>query len=78
VKRNGTTLLKRFVIELIIYGILVTGYLLLVLRGLGDTLARLYAENPVVYAFGGLLLIVVQALVLDWVTSFLLERLGLE
>lgn len=77
-KKSAQTLLRRFLIELAIYSVLVFIYLVLVLRTLSDNLAQLYAGNPVVYAVGGLLLIVVQGLALEMVTSYLLERLGLE
>ena len=77
-KKPAQTLLRRFLIELAIYSVLVFIYLVLVLRTLSDNLAQLYAGNPVAYAVGGLLLIIVQGLALEMVTSYLLERLGLE
>jgi len=41
-------------------------------------LTDLYYSNLRVYAIAALVLIVVQAVFLEWITSFLIERLGLE
>ena len=71
-------LIINFIIELVIYGILVVAYFYLVLRYLRLFLTDLYHDNLVVYAIIGLILIVVQAVVLEAVTSFLLDRLRLE
>jgi hypothetical protein len=71
-------LIINFIIELIIYGILVVAYFYLVLRYLGVFLNDLYHNNLLVYAILGLILIVVQAVVLEAVTSFLVDRLRLE
>ncbi len=64
-------------IELIIYGVLVTIYAIGVLRFLADPLADLYESNLTMYAWIALALIVAQGVVLDGVTSFLLDRLRL-
>ena len=75
---NAGTLLRNFVIEVLVYAMLVLGYFLLVLRFLGKPLEQLYANHLTVYAFVALALIVVQGVVLEFVTSFLIDRLGLE
>jgi hypothetical protein len=72
------TLLRNFAIELIVYGIMVVAYFFLVLRTIGPWLTDLYYSNLRVYAIVALVLIVVQAVFLEWITSFLIERLGLE
>jgi hypothetical protein len=72
------TLIINFIIELVIYGILVVAYFFLVLRYLRIFLTDLYQNNLIAYAIIGLILIVVQAVVLEAVTSFLLDRLRLE
>ena len=72
------TLIRNFAIEVLIYGVLVLGYFFLVLRYLGQPLEGLYTSNLVVYAFVALALIVIQGVVLEFVTSFLINRLGLE
>lgn len=71
-------LIRNFAIEVLVYGLLVLGYFLLVLRFLGEPLAKLYTNNLVLYAFVALGLILTQGLVLEVITSFLLNRLGLE
>ncbi len=64
-------------VELTVYGVLVTLYALGVLRFLANPLADLYESNLTLYAWVALALIVTQGVVLDGVTSFLLDRLRL-
>ena len=71
-------LLRNFIIELAVYGVLVVVYFLVVLQSIGDWLTSLYYNNLTVYAILALMLIVVQAVILEKVTAFLIERLGLE
>jgi len=71
-------LIRNFIIELIVYGGLLVVYFFVVLRYLGEPLARLFGDNLVVYAFGGLGLIVAQAVFLEFVTSILFDFLGLH
>ena len=71
-------LIISFVIELVVYGILVVAYFYLVLQYLRGFLTDLYSNNLLVYAFLGLGLIVIQAVVLEAITSFLINRLNLE
>ena len=72
------TLLRNFAIEILVYGILVVAYFFIVLRSLGPWLTELYYSDLRVYAIAALVLIVVQAVFLEWVTSFLIDKLGLE
>ena len=62
-------LIRNFLIELIVYGILLVIYFFAVLRFLGDPINNLYANNAVVYAIVGLGLIVLQAVALEAATS---------
>jgi hypothetical protein len=71
-------LVRNFVIELIVYSILVVAYFVVALRLLGEWLARLFHSNLVTYALISLGLIVAQAVLLDIITSFLLDRLNLS
>ena len=71
-------MIGNFAIELVIYAILVVVYFLLVLRLLGDPLSQLYQDNLVLYAFLALGLVLVQAVVLESVTSFIMKLLGLD
>ena len=75
---DSKKLLRNFVIELVVYGVLVVGYFLLVLQSLGEWLTNLYETNLRVYAVIAVVLIVVQGVLLEKVTTFLIERLGLE
>lgn len=77
-KTNRRTLLRNFGIELLLYAILVVIYFLIVLSALGPWLTGLYENNLRVYAIAALGLIVVQSVFLEAITSFLIERLGLE
>lgn len=72
------TLIRGFAVEMIMYAILVTLYSVLVLRLLGKPLSQLFGDNLTAYAFMSLGLIVAQAVLLDSVTSFLLDQLHLE
>jgi hypothetical protein len=77
-KINYKVLIRNFVIEIVIYGILVGLYFFLVLQFLSLPLRDLYDENLYVYAVIALLLIVLQAILLERLTSFLLDRIGLR
>ena len=76
--REVGILIRNFAIEVLIYAALVVGYFLLVLRLLGEPLKELFATNLTPYAFAALALIVVQGVLLEFVTSFLVSRLGLD
>jgi hypothetical protein len=71
-------ILRNFLIEIVVYAVLLVAYFLVVLRFLGAPLNQLFHLNPLVYAGASLLLIVFQSVFLEWVTSFLMARLGLE
>jgi hypothetical protein len=77
-EKKTRILIRNFAIELIVYGVLVTIYFSLVLRLLNRPLTQLFANNLIAYGLIGLALTVVQAVLLDFVTSFLLDRLRLE
>ena len=76
-KQEKLRAIRNVGIELLIYGALVTLYALGVLQFLADPLADLYANNLTLYAWVALALIVIQGVVLEGVTSFLLNRLRL-
>ena len=77
-KRDKKTQLRNFIIEMFVYGGLVVAYFLIVLRFLAQPLTELFHGNLSIYAIVSLLLIVAQAVVLEIITSFLVERVGLE
>ena len=76
-KRGIRTLIRNVVIELVGYGILVVAYAAFVAPLLEEPLARLFHSNLVTYALAALGLIVAQGVLLDVITSFLLDRLRL-
>jgi len=76
-KQEKLRSLRNIVIELLVYGALVTLYALGVLQFLADPLADLYENNLTLYAWAALALIVIQGVALEEVTSFLLNRLRL-
>ena len=71
-------LLRNFLVELVVYGGLIAVYFYVALQYLGEPLAKLYAENLTLYAVVGLGLIVFQAIILEFVTSFLFDFLGIH
>lgn len=77
-KTRYKILLRNFLIEMILYALLLVLYFWGVLRFLGEPLNQLFHLNPLIYAGATLVLIVAQGVFLEWVTSFLLDRLGLE
>lgn len=77
-ERKRRVFLRNLLIELLLYGGLVVAYSLLVLKWLRDPLTQLFHSSRTAFAFAGLGLIVTQGVVLDLITSFLLDRLNLE
>lgn len=77
-KGNPKSLIRNFILEMVLYGALVVVYFLVVLRFLGEPLMELYDSSLPLYAGAALVLIVAQGVVLEWVTSFLINLLGLE
>ena len=77
-KQKMRVMVRNFAIELIIYSILVVAYFVVALRLLGKSLAGLFHSNLVTYALISLGLIVAQGVLLDVITSFLLDRLNLS
>ena len=77
-KPKTMLLIRSFAIEVLIYTALVIGYFVLVLRLLGEPLKKLFTDHLTLYAFAALALIVVQGVVLEFLTSFLVNRLRLE
>jgi hypothetical protein len=67
--------LRAFALELVIYAALVTGYFFAVLHFLGGWLVRLETQHIRVYAVVAILLIIGQAVFLEWVTTGLLRFL---
>ena len=77
-KMEPRKLFRNLLIEIIIYSLLILGYYLLVLRWMGDWIASMFASNLTIYAFVGLGLIFTQAVLLDFITSFLMKFIKLD
>ena len=75
---NLQKLVRNFIIELVVYGILLVIYFFAVLQFLDELLNNLYFNNTTIYAFVGLALIIAQAVVLEAVTSYLIRLLRLD
>ena len=67
--------LRAFVVELLVYAVLVTAYFFAVLHFLGGWLMRLATEHIHTYAIVAILLIIGQAVVLEAVTTGLMRLL---
>jgi hypothetical protein len=74
-KKETSQTLKAFSIELAIYSVLVVGYFFFVLHFLGEWLPPLFEHHKYTYAIVAVLLILVQAVLLEILTSFLLRLL---
>jgi hypothetical protein len=68
-----TRTLRAFLIELVVYAVLVVAYFFLVLHFLGDWLHGLETRHRYTYAAVAILLIIGQAVLLENVTTFLLR-----
>jgi len=77
-KPNIRILIRNFIIELLLYGVLLVIYFFAVLQFLGNFLTDLFHNQLVIYSILGLGLIVAQAVLLETVTSFLLRLLRLD
>ena len=74
-KKETAKTFSAFLIELVIYAVLVVGYFFLVLHFLGESLYQLETRYRYTYAGVAILLIIGQAVVLESVTTFLLRML---
>ena len=71
-------LMRSLAIEAVFYIPLAIGYFLLFQTFVNKPLYSLYKEMPVGYALLGTFLIIVQGILLEVVTSWLLRRIGLR
>ena len=67
--------LKAFLLELVVYAALVTGYFFLVLVYLADWLNRIFESRRPLYATLALVLIITQGVLFEAITRFLLTFL---
>lgn len=78
--KKGTTrvLIRNLILELVIYGILLVVYFFAVLRFLGNFLSSIFENHLTLYAILALILIVVQGVLLESITSFMIRMLSLD
>jgi hypothetical protein len=74
-KKEKTSTLQAFLVELGVYAIFVTGYFFLVLHYLSGWLQELHLHHVKSYALVAIVLIIGQAVVLESVTTWLLRLL---
>jgi len=74
-KNDATRTLKAFLVELVLYSVLVVVYFFLVLHLLGNWLNQLAVHHRYLYAATAVLLVIGQAILLEAVTTFLLRLL---
>jgi NADH:ubiquinone oxidoreductase subunit H len=72
-KKETAKTLRAFLIELAIYAVLVVVYFFLVLHFLGGWLHQLETQHRYTYATVAIVLIIGQAVLLQYVTTFLLR-----
>ena len=70
--REARSSLKSFIIELLVYAVLVLGYFFLVLHFLGERLYEIFERDRRLYAAIALALIVGQGILLEALTTALL------
>ena len=75
-KKQQAKTMRALGIELVIYSVLVFVYFFLILHFIGDWLFQLELHHRYTYGVVAILLIAGQAVVLEMVTTFLLQRLS--
>lgn len=71
-------LLRSILLEIAIYVPVVATYFWLILRYAGDKFASLFQDSLALYAIAATLAIVIQGVLLEMLTSWLLRRFGLR
>lgn len=77
-EQDTRVLVRNFILEVLLYSVLVIAYFLVVLRWLQEPLNQLFHNNLLTYALLSLGLILLQGVALEYVTSFLLEQIRPE
>ena len=74
-KKETSSTLRAFLVELAVYAVFVTGYFFLVLHFLSGWLQELHLHHVKLYALVAIVLIIGQAVLLESVTTWLLRLL---
>ncbi len=72
-KASAGKTVRALLLELPIYGALVVGYFFAVLHFLSDWLQHLHQHQTFAYAIVAIVLVIGQAVVLEWVSTLLLR-----
>ena len=72
-KKEAAKTLRAFLIELVVYAVLVVAYFFLVLHFLGSGLRQIEQHHRYTYAGVAILLMIGQAVLLQYLTTFLLR-----
>ena len=75
-KAQTRNVLKSFLVEVLVYGLLVLVYFFLALHFLGSWIDQLYRHNRSLYAAVALALIVAQGIALEVLTTALLRLIA--
>ena len=76
-KSQTKRLLRSFLIELVIYSILLVIYFWAIFPLLEQPINRIFNGNPFIYAAASLVLVVIQSVVLELGIATLIDRLNL-
>lgn len=77
-KAGLKNLLRNFLLESAIYGVLLIIYFYLVLRLLNNMLTNLFDKNLVAYSILALALIIGQGVLLERISSFILDQIKID
>lgn len=75
-KNQSKQFLRTFLVELILYAVLLVVYFSVIFPSLEEPINRLFYGNPYVYASAALLLVVIQSVLLEFGIGKLTERLN--
>ncbi len=76
--KNTKMIIRNFIIEAVIYAVVLTAYFTVVLRRLNAPLTDMFHQSLPMYAAAGLLLIIVQSLFLNTLMERITKRLGFD
>jgi hypothetical protein len=77
-RRPFRRVMRTFLIEMSIYGVLLIAYFFLVLKFLAIPLGNLFHSNLIIYAIASLGLIVLQGVALDTIVYFIIDLFKLN
>ena len=76
-KNKGRKGISVLLIEVLLYAVFMSLYIYLGLRYMGEPMYRLFNNNLSLYSVAVILLILVQAVLLEFIVNFLIKSLGI-